>query len=390
MTRTYAGTLAAIGLIFMVAGCASKRPDFQIRDLNPPVQSGKYVQGVDNFLIILDASDSMAGSYRGKQKFETAREILVHMNRTIPKINLLGGLRICGNTPSGSETELICGFSGDTITGTLEDALYDISGPAGKSFLGMAIQKGTEDLKALKGKSAVIVLSDGMAADNPAASAREMKTVLDENICIYTIFFGDNPKGKEMMEEVALAGECGFAEKAGTISSPTDMAGFVRKIFLKPSAGRPAAESAEEVKTVPVSGEDADGDGVENRNDDCPDTPKGVRVDEKGCWIIGNVLFDYNQWKIRSEYFSALNHVAEVMKNNPGLHVRLEGHTDNAGSAGYNMKLSEKRAEAVKLWLMKKGVSAERFEAAGYGFSKPAASNDTEEGRSQNRRVEIK
>ncbi len=393
MMKKYAGTLTAIGLILLVAGCASKRPEFQIQDLNPPVQSGKYVQGVDNFLIILDASDSMAGSYMGKQKFETAREMLVHMNRTVPELSLLGGLRVCGNTPSGSESELTYGFSGYTMARTLEDALYEIPGPAGKSSLGLAIKKGANDLRALKGKSAVIVVSDGKVADNPAASAKEMKTALGENVCIYTVCVGDNPEEKRVMEEVALAGECGFAEKAETISTPTDMAGFVRKIFLKPAAGTP--EPAEEVRIVPayvpVSGgeEDADGDGVKNQNDACPDTPKGVRVDERGCWIIGNVLFDYNQWKIKAQYFPTLNHVAEVMKNNPGLHVRLEGHTDNVGSPGYNMRLSEKRAETVKAWLMKKGISAQRLETLGYGFSKPAESNDTEEGRIKNRRVDV-
>ena len=392
----YARFLMAICLVFLVTGCAAKRPDFQIQDLNPPVQSGKYVQGVDNFLIILDASDSMAGTYAGKQKFEIAREMLAHMNRTIPEINLLGGLRVYGNTPSGNESELTYGFSGYTMARTMEDALYEVPGPAGKSPMGMAIRKGTEDLGTLKGKSAVIVVSDGNATDDPAASAREMKAALGENVCIYTVFVGDNPDGKRMMEEVALAGECGFAEKAETLSTPTDMAGFVRKIFLKPAAGSPPAESAGEVKIVPVYAppvsegkEDADGDGVADQNDACPDTPKGVRVDERGCWVIGNVLFDYNQWNIKTEYFPTLKQVAEVMKNNPGLHVRLEGHTDNVGSADYNMRLSEKRAQAVKLWLMKKGISAQRLETIGYGFSKPAASNDTGDGRAQNRRVEL-
>ncbi|MEZ4526717.1 MAG: OmpA family protein [Desulfobacterales bacterium] len=394
--KRYAKTLTLTGLVFLVAGCAAKRPDFQIQDLNPPVQSGKYVQAVDNFLIILDASDSMSGTYAGKQKFEIAREMLAHMNRTIPEINLLGGLRVCGNTPSGTETELTYGFSDYTMSRTLEDALYEISGPAGRSSLGMAIQKGTKDLKPRKGRSAVIVVSDGKVTDNPAASAKEMKAELGENVCIYSVFVGDNPKGKKVMEELALAGECGFAEKAEMLNSPTDMSGFVRKIFLKPVAGSPPAESAEEVKIVPVYAppvsegkEDTDGDGIENPNDACPDTPKGVQVDEKGCWVIGSVLFDYNQWRIKAEYFSTLDNVAEVMKSNPGLHVRLEGHTDNVGSAGYNMRLSEKRAEAVKSWLMKKGISARRLETIGYGFSKPAASNDTGDGRAKNRRVEL-
>ncbi len=77
------------------------------------------------------------------------------------------------------------------------------------------------------------------------------------------------------------------------------------------------------------------------------------------------------------------------MKKNPDLRVEIDGHTDSTGTAAYNMALSEKRAEAIKDHLVTRGINPERLTTKGFGFTKPAASNDTKEGRAQNRRVEF-
>lgn len=78
------------------------------------------------------------------------------------------------------------------------------------------------------------------------------------------------------------------------------------------------------------------------------------------------------------------------MNNNPDIVVEISGHTDSRGGYEMNMNLSKNRAEAVKEWLVAKGISASRIETAGYGPNNPIASNDTEEGRYQNRRIEFK
>jgi OOP family OmpA-OmpF porin len=76
------------------------------------------------------------------------------------------------------------------------------------------------------------------------------------------------------------------------------------------------------------------------------------------------------------------------MKDYPDLNVVIEGHTDSVGTAAYNKKLSQQRAEAVKKYMVEKGIDANRLKAQGFGEVRPIASNDTEEGRQQNRRVE--
>lgn len=101
------------------------------------------------------------------------------------------------------------------------------------------------------------------------------------------------------------------------------------------------------------------------------------------------VLFDTGKSVIKKESYKEIDDFAAVMKNNPGYKVVIEGHTDNVGGAALNKKLSHKRAEAVKKYLVTKGgIDAKRLTAKGYGKDKPVASNKTKEGREKNRRVE--
>jgi len=134
---------------------------------------------------------------------------------------------------------------------------------------------------------------------------------------------------------------------------------------------------------------DADGDGVCDDVDQCPGTPKGARVGANGCWIIGEVLFEFDKAVVKPEWYGLLDEVADILNANSGLRVILEGHTDSVGPEGYNMGLSKRRAEVVKAYIEAKGISPDKLASVGYGEEKPVASNDTKEGRALNRRTEI-
>ena len=101
-------------------------------------------------------------------------------------------------------------------------------------------------------------------------------------------------------------------------------------------------------------------------------------------------LFKTNSAELSDDAFGKLDLVVEYLKKHPDMRIRVEGYTDSTGSAEYNKKLSQKRAEAVKAYLVKQGISADRIEAVGYGEENPVADNSTPEGRQANRRVEIK
>lgn len=141
---------------------------------------------------------------------------------------------------------------------------------------------------------------------------------------------------------------------------------------------------------LPMMDGDDDGDGVLNSRDRCPDTPKGVKVNEDGCWVYTGILFDFDKSTLKSQYKEELKGAKEVFDMNPDLEVAVEGHADSVGSDAYNQKLSERRANAVVKYLVNTvGVPADKLTAVGYGESRPAATNDTAEGRAQNRRVEF-
>ncbi|NND64632.1 MAG: OmpA family protein [Gammaproteobacteria bacterium] len=140
---------------------------------------------------------------------------------------------------------------------------------------------------------------------------------------------------------------------------------------------------------------DSDNDGVVDRRDRCPNSDRGARVDIYGCEIkakisLPGVNFETNSAKLTASSTSELNAAAETLKKNSDLKVEAAGHTDSAGAADYNRSLSQKRAEAVRDHLISKGANGDNISARGYGEDEPVADNSTKEGRSRNRRVELK
>jgi OmpA-OmpF porin, OOP family len=106
--------------------------------------------------------------------------------------------------------------------------------------------------------------------------------------------------------------------------------------------------------------------------------------------VLKNVEYDFNKSTIRPSSFKSLDDLVEVLTLKPNLVIEIGGHTDNVGDDQSNELLSQRRAESVKQYLVKKGVKPERVQTKGYGESMPVADNDTNEGRQKNRRTEVK
>ncbi|MCO8313947.1 OmpA family protein [Pseudomonas mandelii] len=154
---------------------------------------------------------------------------------------------------------------------------------------------------------------------------------------------------------------------------------------------------------------DEDEDGVFDRRDRCPDTPADTPVEHHGCplpqypasvkpveppvseviTLNGNVLFAYNQSDLMPEARSELDSLMAKLQNADVVSVKVIGHTDSQGSDAYNQKLSERRASSVAAYLLSQGLAPNKLTSEGRGESQPVADNDTEEGRAQNRRVEL-
>ncbi|MEP6749218.1 MAG: OmpA family protein [Bacteroidota bacterium] len=145
---------------------------------------------------------------------------------------------------------------------------------------------------------------------------------------------------------------------------------------------------------------DKDNDGVNDEEDKCPDV--AGTVENGGCPVIKeeikkqvsfaaeNIFFLLNSAQLTNKSFAPLDTVAKILKANPSISITVNGYTDNTGTAAANMPMSAKRAQAVKNYLVKKGVEEARVATNGYGQADPVADNKTGEGRTKNRRVELK
>jgi outer membrane protein OmpA-like peptidoglycan-associated protein len=149
---------------------------------------------------------------------------------------------------------------------------------------------------------------------------------------------------------------------------------------------------------------DADNDGIPDAKDACPKEPGPPDPDPKknGCprfihlesgqvRVLQQVHFQTASATILPDSFPMLLEVAQLLKANPTIKkMRIEGHTDNRGAADMNLDLSKRRAASVRIWLIEHGIDSGRLESEGYGLTVPIQTNDTDEGRAANRRVEFK
>jgi outer membrane protein OmpA-like peptidoglycan-associated protein len=143
---------------------------------------------------------------------------------------------------------------------------------------------------------------------------------------------------------------------------------------------------------------DRDGDTVVDRLDNCPDekgppenagcpTKQLVKITDTKLEIIESVYFKLDKAVIEPRSYALLDNVAQVLLSHAKLLIQVEGHTDSQGNAKYNKDLSQRRAQAVVDYLVKKGVDKARLQPLGFGMDKPIADNKTTAGRAQNRRV---
>ena len=105
--------------------------------------------------------------------------------------------------------------------------------------------------------------------------------------------------------------------------------------------------------------------------------------------MLRDVNFEFASAKLTLNSYAILDDVAEILKDHSEIELEIQGHTDSKGSDSYNQELSQKRADSVRNYLLQKGIESYRLKAVGYGERYPIATNDTEEGRALNRRVEF-
>jgi OOP family OmpA-OmpF porin len=395
----------------------------------------RLVPKIENFIILVDHSGSMFLTNQGAAptKAKQAKDILSAMNRRIPELGYVGAIQVFppSKTLIGPEK-----YNRNSFGGAIENLQEKGKIFGNQTPLGRGIADLGEVLKDMPlGKTAIIIFSDGEEnLDIEALKAQETLGAEQREINFHTVTLADKKEGRTVLEEISRVSD-GISVEGGELAADeVTLDRFVKDVFylvevLLDSDGDGVVDEVDKCPNTPrgitvnargcppdSDGDgvpdyldqcpgtplgvavdnsgcpfDSDGDGVADHLDKCPNTPKGATVNEAGCWSLqATTLYDSNSSYVRTEAYPLLDEVASILEKNPEMEVEVQGHTDNTGSAKYNQWLSEKRAQKVKDYLVSKGIDPSRLEAKGYGLTQPVASNATGEGRAQNRRVELK
>jgi len=349
--RPYLKAVMTFALIAFCFGCAAQSKQCtrnQAEPCTPIVKKESCVQKADNLLILLDTSETMKGKYQGACKLGIAKRVIDKIDQSIPAdLKLNGALRTFGrgySLFSIQQTNLIYGMT-PYEKGALSEKLGCVTQAGGDSPMAKALKKAKEDLEGVSGSSAVILISDGKPTDKGVLEAADaLKKAYGEKVCIYTIQIGDDYYAEELLNKISAIGGCGFSIMADELADCAAIAAFVKQVFFESQA------------------------------------PAKI--------IINSVLFDFDSNVVKPEAGIVLEDVAGSLKQDSS-DIIVEGHTCSVGSEEYNQGLSERRANAVKDFLVDQGIDEERLTAKGLGETEPIADNADKAGREQNRRVEF-
>ena len=384
---------AAILAVAFLSGCATQPAavfePFQAQNLNPLLEAG-WKQKTDNFFVLNDSSDSMSEQFVGAgfaaqptpNKFAVEKEVLNRINQTIPDLKLTSSIRSfgfgsCLDNGFTKLNQAPVAYSKATFSQGI-DAL-ECSG--GGSPLDEGLNGTNQDLSGSAGKISVLVISDGHDLESDGVKQmKAMKAAYGDRLCVYGVWVG-NPEettGIALLNQLSNIAGCGFTVSYDRLSTSDGVATFVKSVFLE------QGQKVQDCSTM-----DTDHDGVNDCDDKCPNTLSGTNVNKFGCWVV-DVKFDNDKSVIKPAYYHELDEVARAIASHPEVQVEVQGHTSNTGTAPYNLRLSERRAQAVKQYLSKHiPDGGNRLTARGYGLTQPIDTNETEEGRANNRRVQL-
>lgn len=346
--------------LMILAGCSGlphKEP-FQVGPVTP--QECEEIT-VDNVVIMVDAS----GSMRNPEKFPNEKALVESFVKVMPTGNY--NVSMIKFARSGTwDVYPMQQFN----RGTLAEQANMLRYRGGLTPFGKGLGVANKHLSGTSGITKLIVFSDGRATDDGVITPNVERLLANNNITFYTVQIGDDEEGEQVLANLVQNTPGGIATHFEDVNSPASMTAFARQMFIT---------------TVG----DEDGDGVCDDVDECPGTPAGAKVDARGCWTLSNVLFEYDKAVIKSAFRPLVEDVAIILKKNPKMQIRIEGHTCDIASDSYNQALSERRAKAIHDFLVSKGISADRLSARGYGESRPAYPNTSDSNREKNRRVEF-
>ncbi len=382
--------LSSIGLMgAFLAGCASAPAPAPAPSV-PKFSAPGYWRAADQFVLITDAS----GTIYNRGNFPTAKSTSQAIVAGMPDGTVQApfeGSYSAGFIGFGGGDRLIQPlgkFDRNAMASKVAELqpLGDINGMGGTTPLATVLDEASVMLGTYmtdsvctdgsQGTTAVIVVSDGLPNPESQEDALLAARALSGShgvgsVCIHAVQVGSDPAGTDFMKALAATTPCGTYTSASALADGKSIQNFETGVFMA---------------KIP----DNDGDGVSDDRDECLLTPKGAKVDAKGCWSIPNVEFDTAKWNLRKESVSNLSAVSSVLKANPSARLQVDGNADRRGGVDYNQRLSERRTRSVMVYLTENGGTNTQVNAESWSKLRPLVKGNTKADLQINRNVQLK
>jgi OOP family OmpA-OmpF porin len=320
------------------------------------VDTSAYIAKVDAFVVLIDASASMTSDYQDRRKFFIAKDVVTHMNQTIPELGYTSALVGFGSGSCVNDKDAWVVY-GPTIhrRSDFANGLSMLECAGGLTPMSQGVDVGGETVKTGSDQLALILVSDFRNIDTRAVTevVDKLKANYSDRLCIHAIKVGGADTSDDLIAALTGVNGCGSSVNATSLASSASMTNYVTDALLEPA---PAAVVRYEKNTLSAS-----------------------------------ALFDHDKAVLKDDGKAALHDLDESINARGASVVDIDviGHTDSDGAEEYNMGLSIRRAEAVRDYMVSEGIDPSIIDVSGEGESNPVASNATREGRARNRRVDI-
>jgi OOP family OmpA-OmpF porin len=346
-------------MAILALGCSAKQlPSEPPLSVSPLQFQSDEVRQPDQVIVITDAS----GTMYDHKTFPRAKALTQTFIAAMPEASAPAA------RPGGYSAGLIS-FGGDerigaglaplnrgalANTAASYRILGEVGGFGGRTPYRNVIAESRAQLAGKSAHAALVVFSDGLpdSEERAMASAKALTKSYSGSVCIHTVQTGDDPAGAAFLDRLSKLTGCGSTRSAASIHDSGAFMQFTRKVFA--------------------------GHGAPPVIDAC-----------SGVIRLRGVDFEFDSAELKGASSVVLDVAIDSLKGCPNIPVRVEGHTDSVGNDDYNQRLGLRRAQAVRQYFTNGGVSASRISAKSFGESRPIASNDTDEGRALNRRVEL-
>ena len=343
----------------LLAGCAGSPPYTPASFQAEAIDTTAFEPKVDSFVVIMDVSSSMMDEYEGSAKFHIAKDFVANFNQAVPPMDYEAGLVTFGKSTGFSlgdgTADLVYGltsYQGNDFAA----GLNSLERAGGTTPMDKGINATSEALSAESGAIAVILVSDfwRISPKPVMAAVGELKAQHGDNLCLYPVKVGDAKEADPVIADMVGLAACGNSMNAADLASPGAMAAYVTEVLLKP-------------------------------------VPQEKPVQYEKISLSATALFDFDKAVLKEQGKVELHKLDEYIKSKgiKVVDIDVVGHTDSMGSVEYNQALSERRATAVKGYMVSEGINGNIVDASGEGESNPVADNSTDEGRALNRRVDV-